>query len=428
MNNLLILGGRVISPQDGLDAELDIWAEDGKIRAMGSDITTPAEQILNARGMVVCPGLVDIHVHLREPGGEESETLESGLSAAVAGGFTTVCPMPNTRPVNDRPELTQAMISRAKRCGLARVHPIAAVSVASDGEILTDFVSLFSAGAVAFSDDGRPVKTAGLMKLALREAVKLGVPVIDHCEDLSLTAGGVINAGEVARRLGVRGIENISEDVCVARNLVLAAATGAHVHLAHLSTACSVGMVRAAKRYGIRVTCEATPHHFTLTEEEVERQGATAKMNTPLRRAQDRDSIVEGLADGTIDAIATDHAPHAAALKARPIEEAAFGVTGLETALALGITQLVGPRHISLPRLVELMSSGPARIIGQPHGRIRVGDTADITLFDPRREWTYRATGGKSKSSNSPFDGRKLRGAVVATVVSGNIVYRGPES
>src|SRR5487761_24383 len=306
MTTLLIKGGRVISPEDGLDAELDVWVEDGKIRAVAPGVSKPAGEVFDAHGLVVCPGFIDLHVHLREPGGEESETLETGLAAAAAGGFTAVCPMPNTQPVNDRPELTQAMIAKVRSLGLARVFPIAAVSPASEGETLTDFAALLAAGAVAFSDDGRPVKTSGLMKRALEEAGKLGAPVIDHCEDLSLTSGGIINAGEAARRLGLKGAPGASEDVCVARDLVLAGAAGSHVHLAHLSTACAVEMVRAAKRRGVRVTCEATPHHFTLTEEEVARQGANAKMNPPLRSAQDRDAILEGLADGTIDAIATD--------------------------------------------------------------------------------------------------------------------------
>jgi len=426
MVTLLIQGGRVISPEDGLDGALDVWVEDGKIRAVAPGIAAPAGEVFNASGLVVCPGFIDLHVHLREPGGEESETLETGLAAAAAGGFTAVCPMPNTRPVNDRPEIAQAMIAKSRSLGLARVFPIAAVSLASEGETLTDFVALLAAGAVAFSDDGRPVKTAGLMKRALEQAAKLGAPVIDHCEDLSVTAGGVMNAGEVARRLGVKGVPNASEDVCVARDLILAGATGAHVHLAHLSTACAVEMVRAAKRRGIRVTCEVTPHHFTLTEEEVARQGANAKMNPPLRSAEDRDAVLEGLADGTIDVIATDHAPHAAALKARPIEDAAFGVTGLETTLGLGITQLVEPGRISLSRLVELLAARPAGIIGQPYGRLRAGDAADITVFDPQREWVYRVQEGKSKSRNSPFDGWKLRGVVAATIVGGKIVYRRP--
>ena len=425
MSTLLILGGRVISPEDGLDAELDVWVEDGKIRAVAQGIASPAAEVLNARGCILSPGFIDLHVHLREPGGEESETLETGLAAAATGGFTAVCPMPNTRPVNDQPELTRAMIAKARAIGLSRLLPIAAVSVGTEGAVLTDFAALHAAGAVAFSDDGRPVRTAGLMKQALEEAGKLGAPIIDHCEDLSVTDRGTINAGEIARRLGLKGVPNASEDVCVARDLVLAGTTGSHLHLAHLSTACAVEMVRAAKRRGIRVTCETTPHHFTLTDEEVARQGATAKMNPPLRSAQDREAILQGLADGTIDAIATDHAPHAAALKAGPIEAAAFGVTGLETALGLAVTQLVHPGRISLPRLVELLSGGPARIAGQPQGRLRAGGDADITVFDPQCEWTYRTSEGKSKSRNSPFDGWKLRGAVAATIVGGKIVYRG---
>ncbi|MGH9355982.1 MAG: dihydroorotase [Terriglobia bacterium] len=426
MATLLIQGGRVISPADELDAELDVWVDGGKIRAVAHGIWAPAAEVFNARGLVVSPGFIDLHVHLREPGGEESETLETGLAAAAAGGFTAVCPMPNTRPVNDQPELTRAMIAKALDAGLSRLLPIAAVSLGNEGAALTDFAALHAAGAVAFSDDGRPVRTAGLMKQALEEAGRLGVPIIDHCEDLSVTGSGTINAGEIARRLGLKGVPNASEDVCVARDLVLAGATGSHVHLAHLSTACAIEMVRAAKRRGVHVTCETTPHHFTLTDEEVARQGANAKMNPPLRSAQDRDAILEGLADGTIDAIATDHAPHAAALKAGLIEAAAFGVTGLETALGLALTELVHSGRISLPRLVELLSAGPARIIGQPQGRLRAGDAADITVFDPQREWTYRASEGKSKSHNSPFDGWKLRGAVAATMVSGDIVYRQP--
>lgn len=424
MSTLLIQGGRVISPEDDLDAELDVWVEDGKIRAVARGISTPAAEVFNARGLVVSPGFIDLHVHVREPGGEESETLETGLAAAVVGGFTAVCPMPNTRPVNDQPELTRAMIAKARTFGLSRLLPIAAVSVGSEGEMLTDFAALRAAGAVAFSDDGRPVKTAGLMKQALEEAGRFDAPVIDHCEDLSITGGGIINAGEIARRLGLKGIPNASEDVCVARDLVLAEATGSHVHLAHLSTACAVEMVRAAKRRGVHATCETTPHHFTLTDEEVARHGANAKMNPPLRSAQDREAILQGLADGTIDVIATDHAPHAAALKDKPIEDAAFGITGLETALGLAITQLVHQGRVSLPRLVELLSARPARIIAQPHGRLRAGRDADITVFDPQYEWTYRVSEGKSKSRNSPFDGWKLRGAVAATIVGGKIVYR----
>jgi dihydroorotase len=423
MSSLLIKGGRVLSPEDGLDGALDVLVEEGTVREISPNIGLRADETLDARGQVVSPGFVDIHVHLREPGGEESETLETGLQAAVTGGFTAVCPMPNTRPVTDSAELVRAAVEKAKALGLARVFPIGAVSMASEGESLTDFAALRAAGAVAFSDDGRPVKTAGLLRRALKWARELGIPIIDHCEDPSLSAGGAVNEGPVSDRLRVRGIPNASEDVCVARDLVLAEATGAHVHIAHLSTARAVEMVRAAKRRGIRATCEVTPHHFSLTEEAVERYGTNAKMNPPLRAAADLAAVLAGLADGTVDAIATDHAPHAAPLKAKPLAEAAFGVIGLETAFALAMTQLVHTGKISLAHLVVLMSTNPARIIGQPLGRLHTGGGADLTIFDPNREWTYEAAKGRSKSRNSPFDGWKLKGAVTATLVAGRVVY-----
>jgi dihydroorotase len=428
MASLLIRNGHVISPDDQLDGKMDIWIEDETIREVGPRLPAPVPDVIEAEGQVVCPGFVDLHVHLREPGGEVSETLETGLAAAVAGGFTSVCPMPNTRPVNDCAELTSAMLEKAKRVGLARVFPIAAVSVGSNGEQLTNFAALTKAGAVAFSDDGKPVKTAGLLRQALREASRLGVPIIDHCEDLSLSAGGAIHEGPVAARLGVKGIPACAEDVCVARDLVLAEESQAALHLAHTSTAGAIAMVREAKRRGVKVTCEVTPHHFTLTNEAVEQYGTLAKMNPPLRGAADVDALRAGIADGTIDAIATDHAPHAPQLKQKPLAEAPFGVIGLETALALALTQLVHPGRISLAQLVRLMSAHPARIISAraPHhlGRLRRGDPADVTVFDPNLEWTYRAAEGRSKSYNSPFDGWSLKGAVTATVVGGRLVYR----
>ncbi len=424
MGPLLIHGGRVLSPEDALDSGLDVLVEDGVVRQMAPHLDVRADEKLDARGQMVAPGFVDLHVHLREPGGEESETLESGLAAAVAGGFTAVGAMPNTRPVNDRPDSTRALVEKAKRLGLARVFPIAAVSMASDGEALTDFAALSAAGAVAFSDDGRPVKTAALMRWALEQARGLALPIIEHSEDPSLSAGGVMNEGPVAERLRLRGIPATSEEVCLARDLVLAQAAGAHLHVAHLSTAGALEMVRAAKRRGIRVTCEVTPHHFILTDEAVAEYGTHAKMNPPLRSARDVAAVLAGIADGTVDAIATDHAPHAPALKQRPMAEAPFGVIGLETALALALTHLVHAGRISLWHLVSLLSSNPARIINQPFGRLKVGSAADITLFDPQQEWTYHAAQGRSKSRNSPFDGWKMKGAVTATIVGGKIAYR----
>jgi len=425
MGTLLIKGGHVLSPEDNLDGVLDVLAGDGVIRQIAPEIAERADDTLDARGKVVSPGFVDIHVHLREPGGESSETLETGLAAAVAGGFTAVCPMPNTKPILDRPELIRSQIEKAQRLGLARLLPIAAVSMGSQGESLTDFAALLAAGVVAFSDDGRPVKTAGLLKRALKRTRELGVPVNDHCEETSLSAGGFVNEGPVSQKLGVRGIPNCSEDVAVARDLILAEATGAHLHVCHVSTAGALELVRAAKRRGIPVTCEVTPHHFTLTEQAVLELGTNAKVNPPLRSASDVEAIRAGIADGTVDAIATDHAPHAPELKQKPLAgDSPFGLLGLETALGLALTQLVHSGKIPLARLVLLMSTNPAHIIHQELGRLKVGGAADITLFDPELEWTYRADAGRSKSRNSPFDGWKLKGAVTATVVAGRIVYR----
>lgn len=425
MASILIKDGRVLSPEDDLDAALDVRIEGGVIREIGPNLAGDADETLDARGNVVAPGFVDIHVHLREPGGEASETLQTGLAAAVAGGFTAVATMPNTKPVIDHPDLVASQIQRARELGLARVFPVAAVTSGSQGESLTDFAALVSAGAVAFSDDGRPVKTAGLLRQALERARELGVPIIEHSEDPSLSAGGVINEGPVAEKLGGRGIPNASEDVCVARGLVLAEATGGHFHVAHLSTAGAVDMVRRAKRRGVRVTCEVTPHHFTLTDEAVLAHGTNAKMNPPLRSAADVQAIRAGIADGTVDAIATDHAPHSADLKAKPLDAGApFGIIGLETALPLALTELVHTGLISLWHMVSLLSVNPARVINQPLGRLQAGGTADLTLFNPDLTWTYRVAEGRSKSRNTPFDGRTFRGAITATIVAGKVVYR----
>lgn len=424
MARLLIRNGRVVSPEDGLDAVQDVLIEEGEIRKITPNFSGPVDETLDAQGWIVAPGFVDIHVHLREPGGEASETLETGLRAAVAGGFTSVCPMPNTRPVNDNPELTSRMVRRAEELKLARVFPIAAVTFGSQGEKLTDFAALKAAGAVGFSDDGKPVKTAALMQEALGKSKDLGLPIIDHCEVPELSAGGVMNEGVHCKALGLRGIPNSAEDGCIARDIEIVEKSGGHLHVAHLSTAGGLQMVRDARSRGQAVTCEVTPHHFTLTDEAVTRCGTNAKMNPPLRKPSDVEALVVGIRDGVVDAIATDHAPHAAELKSRPMAEAPFGITGLETALALGLKQLVHTGKISIGRLIALMSSQPAHIISQPLGRIRVGGAADLTLFDPEREWTYQAAGGFSRSHNSPFDGWKLRGAVTATIVGGRVVYR----
>jgi len=433
MPSILIKNGRVLSPEDKLDGEMDVLVEDGLIREIAPRIGragqgSRANEVIDAAGQIVSPGFIDLHSHLREPGGEISETLKTGLRAAVAGGFTSVCAMPNTRPVNDRPESTRAIIERAQQIGLARVFPIAAVSMGSEGELLTDFEALAAAGAVAFSDDGRPVKTAVLMRQALERGLSLGVPIIDHCETPELSAGGAMNEGEVSHRLNVKGIPNASEDNCVERDIQVAEETGGHVHIAHLSTARACEMVRAAKRRGVRVTCEVTPHHLTLTDEAVEKHGTHAKMNPPLRSAADLARVLSAFSEGTVDVLATDHAPHAPELKSKPLAEAPFGIIGFETALPLALAQLVFPGRISLAHLIVLMSSNPARIIRQrvnpSLGRLRVGGAADITIFDPKREWVYRAAEGRSKSRNSPFNGWKFNGKPTATLVCGRIVYR----
>ena len=424
MIRLLIRNGRVISPEDNLDGELDLLIEEGEIREIAAGLSVSADETFDAEGQIGAPGFVDIHVHLREPGGEISETLETGLRAAVAGGFTAVCPMPNTRPVNDNAALTRHLVTRADELKLARVFPIAAVTLGSQGEHLAGFEALMAAGAVGFSDDGKPVKTSALMKDALEKAKELGVPIIDHCEVPELSADGVMNEGVHSASLGLRGIPNSAEDGCTSRDIDIVASTGGHLHVAHLSTAGGIEMVREAKARGLHVTCEVTPHHFTLTDEDVTRYGTHAKMNPPLRKASDVAALVAGIQEGVVDAIATDHAPHAAELKSRPMAEAPFGITGLETALALGLRQLVHSGKITLGQLITLMSSKPARIINKPLGRIRVGGAADLTLFNPDLEWTYHAAEGCSKSRNSPFDGWVLRGAVTTTIVGGRVVFR----
>jgi dihydroorotase len=425
MGSVVLKGGRVLSPEDHLDGVLDIRIEGNVISDIGPNLAGGADETLDARGLIVAPGFIDIHVHLREPGGEAAETFETGLAAAVAGGFTAVATMPNTKPVIDQPALVAAQIEKAQRLALARVFPVAAVTTASRGESLTDVAALAATGAVAFSDDGRPVKTAALLRSALELSRELGTPISDHCEDASLSANGVINEGPVAEKLGVPGIPNASEEVCVARDLVLAEATGGHLHIAHLSTARSLDMVRQAKRRGVRVTCEVTPHHFTLTDEAVLAYGSNAKMNPPLRSAADVQAIRAGIADGTVDAIASDHAPHAAELKAKPLDAGApFGIIGLETVLGLALTELVHTGLISLGHMVSLLSTNPVRIINQPLGRIETGGAADLTVFDPNLVWTYHAAEGCSKSRNTPFDGRTFRGAATTTIVRGNVVYR----
>ena len=425
MSDLLIRGGRVIDPSRNSDGSADLRIRDGKIDAVGRNI--PMEQgttVIDAAGKVVAPGLIDLHVHLREPGFEHAETIASGAAAAAAGGFTAVCAMPNTDPVTDSLATVGFVVRQAIRAGQARVYPIGAVSLGQKGEQLTEFGELVQAGAVAVSDDGKPVRSSHLMRTALEYAKSFGIPVADHCEDLSLAQGGAMHEGLVSARLGLKGIPAAAEEIMVARNIILAELTGGHVHLCHMSTRGSVELIRWAKSKGLRVTAEATPHHFTLTHERCEGYDTNAKMNPPLREAADRDAIRAGLKDGTIDCIASDHAPHHYDAKEREFDEAPNGIVGLETALGLGISELVASGLLTLPELLARMSTVPARVFHLPGGTLAVGAPADVVVFDPEQRWQVRREELLSKSGNSPFLGATLQGRVESTIVGGRVVYQ----
>jgi len=421
---LLIKNGRVVDPASKLDARRDILLEDGRLAAVEAKIERAGAEVFDAANLVVAPGFIDMHVHLREPGKESAETIQSGARAAAAGGFTAVACMPNTQPANDTALVTRYILAQAAQAGGARVYPIGAVTKNLAGEELAELESLRAAGAVAFSDDGHPVWNSRILRRALEYAAALNLAVIDHCEDPQLAAGGVMHEGDCALRLGLRGIPALAEELPVTRNVVMAALAGGHIHLAHLSTRGALEVVRRAKRAGVRVTCEVTPHHFTLTDEACREYDTRAKMNPPLRTADDVTALVEGLADGTVDAIASDHAPHTPTEKQADFESAPFGVIGLETAVALALDKLFHAGKITLPRLVELFSTNPARILGVEGGQLKVGAPADLTVLDLERKWTYRAAEGVSKSRNSPFDGWSFRGAAAATIVAGVLVFR----
>ncbi|MGH9863600.1 MAG: dihydroorotase [Candidatus Acidiferrales bacterium] len=424
MKPLLIQNGRVVDPTSGLDDCRDLLIENGRVAALDKKIERPDAESFDATNLVVAPGFIDLHVHLREPGKEAAETIVTGTRAAAAGGFTAVACMPNTQPVNDNAMVTRFILAQAAQAGLVRVYPVGAVSKGSAGEELAEIESMRAAGAVAVSDDGWPVSNTRLLTRALEYCRALNIPFIDHCEDPSLAAEGVMHDGEWSLRLGLRGIPAQAEELPVLRNARLAASTGARVHIAHLSTAAALAVVRGAKQEGAPLTCEVTPHHFTLTDEACRDYDTRAKMNPPLRSAEDVAALIEGLADGTVDAIATDHAPHTESEKQADFDSAPFGVIGLETALALALERLYHTKKVSLLRLVALFSTNPARLLGVTGGQVRVGAPADLTVFDLERPWTYRAAEGCSKSRNSPFDGRSFRGCVVATLVSGQVVFR----
>ena len=416
---LLLKNGRVLDPSQSLDDTLDLLINGTTISKLGQNLTDDSAQVIDASGLVIAPGFVDMHVHLREPGKEETETIESGTRAAAAGGFTAVACMPNTTPIHDRPEITRFILDRIQDG--VDVLPIAAITIGEQGQELTNFAHLKAAGAVAFSDDGKPVVDSRLMRTALQHAKDLNLPVIDHCEDPYLFKGGAMQEGFWSQKLGILGIPSEAEEIMVARNILLAKSTGAHVHLAHLSTAGSMQIVRTAKQDRLPVTIEVTPHHFTLTDEAVSKYGTNAKMNPPLRTKQDVSAVLEAIADGTVDAIASDHAPHHADTKALNFDQAPFGIVGLETSVSLGL-RLVHTGIINMNRFVELYSLNAARILGIKR-TIQVGAEANLTVLNPDQEITVDASRFLSKSRNTPFDGWKLRGCAVMTIVRGQILF-----
>jgi dihydroorotase len=417
--DLIVKNGRVVDPARNLDKVADIVIRDGKIRTIGSanGLDVP---VFDAKGLIVAPGFFDIHVHLREPGTEEAETIASGGNAAVAGGFTAVAPMPNTKPSNDNPSITHYILSEAKRSSPARVFPIGAITKEQKGETLAEIGEMFQAGIVGISDDGKPVMDGQLFRRALEYAQIFDIPVIQHCEDLHLSRGGVMHEGVFSTRLGLRGIPAAAEETIISRDLILAEVTGGKYHVAHLSTRRAVQMVREAKARGLRISAEVTPHHFTLTDAAVADYDTNAKMNPPLRSQDDVNAIIEGVHDGTIDAIASDHAPHHINLKMLEFDAAPFGITGLETAVGLALTQL----KLSAARLVELFSINPQKILKVASWGLFEGSDADLTLIDLNRTWKFDVAQTRSRSRNSPFNGREMTGKAVATIVGGKVVYQ----
>ena len=423
---LLIANGHLIDPAAPENTGMSVLIEGGRVSAwLGPGESAPEGcEIFDASGLLVAPGFIDMHVHLREPGQEHKETIASGCAAAVAGGWTSVCPMPNTTPVNDNAAITRYMIEQAERAGLANVFPIGAITKSSDGSELAEMGEMKAAGAVAVSDDGRPVPNAGIMRRAMQYARDFDLPVIDHCEDKSLSSGGVMHEGKVSLLLGLKGMPALAEEIDAVRDILLAKETGAHVHIAHISTRGAIEAVRRAKNEGINVTCEVTPHHFTLTDKAVEGYDTNTKMSPPLRSEKHLEGIIEGIKDGTIDAIATDHAPHHADEKALEYDRAPFGITGLETAIGLAFSELVHKGVIGLERLVEMCAANPAKIFRlEGRGTLKPGSIADVSIIDPVRKWTNSTGDSRSKSRNTPFDGWEFTGKTVATLVGGKVVF-----
>jgi dihydroorotase len=423
---LLIKNGRVLNPATKTDAAMDVLLDGDRIAEVeeAGKLSERAKnaEVFDAAGLIVAPGFIDMHVHLREPGQENSETIETGTRSAARGGFTAVCCMPNTNPVNDNASVTRFIMDRAKAGASVRVWPIGAASVGSKGEAIAEIAAMKQAGIVAVSDDGKPIATAKLAQQVMDYCRSLDIPVIEHAEDVSLAAGAVMREGVTSTRLGLAGMPATAESVCVVRDVQLAELTGARLHIAHLSARGSLDQVRWAKSRGLHVSCEVTPHHFTLIDEDVQ-YDSRFKMNPPLAAREDRDALLAGLADGTVDAIATDHAPHEPALKDVEFDRAPFGILGFETAIALSLEQLVHRRRISLMRMVELFTTGPAQVLGMGRS-LAAGEPADMTIFSTDHSWTYDVKNSPSKSRNSPFDQREFKGAPMATVVAGRIVWK----
>lgn len=424
MSRLILKNGRIVDPANGLDRTADLAIEDGVIREIAQGLDTTGAEVFDASGLIVAPGFIDMHVHLREPGFEYSETIETGSRAAAAGGFTSICCMPNTQPVNDSPTVTHYILERARQKAPVNVYPIGAITKGSAGEELASIASMQKAGIVAISDDGRPVMNARVMRRAMELASSLNLPLIEHCEDLNLSAGGDMHEGLQSTRLGLRGIPRASEDVMVARDILLAEMTGVRFHVAHISSKNAVEMVAYAKSRGLAVTAEATPHHFVLADSDMPPYDGNYKMKPPLRDNRDVEAVIAGLANGTIDAIATDHAPHPGDEKMQEFERCPFGILGLETAIGLSLRSLYHSGKVTLSHFISMFTVNPTRILSLGRGTLTAGAPADVTVFSLDQEWTYDVNRSASKSRNSPFHGQTFKGGPIATIVGGQIVWR----